>query len=128
MIIIICGFLGCIFGIVLTNKHKNRYSFYKELNDFFTHLKHSISFSQNLLKDIIKDFYSNRKKPLFDYQNYLDYLNSKSLHSKFELNNNDYLSKEEKNEIQEYFNQLGKLNLSEEVEKIETKALRKLRQ
>ena len=119
MIIFICGFLGCIIGVILSNKHKKKYLFFKELGDFFSYLKHSISFSQKLLKDIIKEFYENRKINLFNYQAYVNYLNSKSLKMKFELTDCDFLNAEEKKDINEYFNQLGKLNLKDEIEKIE---------
>ena len=120
MIIIVCAFLGCIIGVTLTTKYKKRYLFYKELNEFFSFVKHSISFSQKLLGDITLEFFENRKKNLFNYQNYLDFLNSKSLKSCFDMEDCDFLKNEEKKDVVEYFNQLGKLNLKEEVEKIQT--------
>lgn len=119
MIIFICGFLGCIIGVLLTNKHKNKYLFYKELNDFFSYIKHSISFSQKLIKEITIDFYGNRKKHLFNYDEYLDYLNSKRLDATFDIKESDFLTKNEKKEVVTYFSQLGKLNLNAEIEKLE---------
>lgn len=124
MIIAIFGFLGCICGVCIASRYKKKYLFFKEINDFFEYFKHSISYSQKKLKEVVSDFYENKTNPLFEYQKYLDFLNNNSMNSKLTLEKNIFMTENQRVEVEGYFNELGKLNVTEEVDKINKITLR----
>ena len=106
--------LICYIGYGIFNYYKKRENFYADLSKFINKISEEMNFLKTDLISLIdknKCAYNNDCNDLLN--SYLDYLLSTKKDEPFKIKSN-FLSKEEKEEINTFFNSLGKSNLEEQ--------------
>lgn len=127
------GAILCVFiiggvtyiGFGLGSHYRNRYRFYQELNNFLVYIKTNISFSQKRLSDIIDNYVQKGRTPIESILGeYLEYLEHLTTVPSYQMSDNGYIKANEKEEIETFFNQLGRMNVESEIINIDNFAKR----
>lgn len=118
MITFVCIIL---IGVAVNNYYKKRKLFFGDLCAFCDSLKVSISYSQDKVNEIIAGFKKNCEKDFLVFLELVEKSSSTQL-SKETLQNAKelrFLSQKERQDLANFFCQLGNLGVEEEVEKVE---------
>lgn len=112
-------------GFGLGGYYRNRYRFYQELKNFLVYAKTNISFSQKRLSDIIENYIEKGRTPIESIlKEYLEYLSNLTTVTNYQMSDNGYIKTNEKEDIETFFNQLGRMNVESEVLNIDNFAKR----
>lgn len=118
ILIFLCMFIGLLIGKLLSKKIARKYLFYKDIVDFLAYTKLNVSSYQTKLQDIVKSYTNNKKSNIFDFDDFDKYLKDTSINAKFYLNDVNFISLQEKQEIEESLMSMGKYNVENEIENL----------
>lgn len=117
IVVVLCCIL---IGILIKNHYKRRYDFYNDLCSFCDDTKVMISYTQDKLEEIISKYMVRCKKDFNKFlKNYQKFLKNEISKEEFILfKDNNFLKPNEKEDISNFFLELGKMAKEEEVEKL----------
>ena len=114
LLIIVLVFVIMIIAYSLSEQYKDKYDFYLNLKNFLNQFKINLSFKQDKIINFLNNLRPKKQFKLF-INSYINYLSS----DKLDLSEIKILDDEEKLELENLINDIGKYDVTNEINQIE---------